>query len=402
MICPRCGFSSIPGAKFCGSCGFSFYNPNIQPNQTMPQNIYTGSYPATPIPPGMNPQTGFIPQDTTTNNLSKQMPNNNHIPATNQAVSPDPNIMSASLCPKCGAPLAPRSRFCMVCNENIDTPSKEPAIIHKPKVKKGIFNNSFNCPNCGTKLKVNKKEEKLICSNCHAEILKDGDSYKLAPPKPPKKMALPIPLTVAGAVVILLLMAVAGNSRRNRDTNISYEYTDRSLPINESEEELLAAKDPTVATEPSLVPTDPPTAEPTATPTPEPSSTPTPEPTNTPTPEPTNTPTPAPTNTPTLAPTATPILEPTATPIPPEPTATPIPPDPTATPVPAPATVTANKESGGTIDLPIGTIVWKSATGSKFHKVNDCGNMNPNKATAMTVEEAVNTYHLTACKKCYN
>lgn len=46
------------------------------------------------------------------------------------------------------------------------------------------------------------------------------------------------------------------------------------------------------------------------------------------------------------------------------------------------------------------TMVWKSATGSKYHCVNDCGNMNPDKAQQLTKEEA-EEQGLDPCSKCY-
>ena len=45
-------------------------------------------------------------------------------------------------------------------------------------------------------------------------------------------------------------------------------------------------------------------------------------------------------------------------------------------------------------------LVWISATGSKYHSKNDCGNMNPKKARQMTVEEAQEQGY-EPCKKCY-
>ncbi|NCB91303.1 MAG: MBL fold metallo-hydrolase [Clostridia bacterium] len=47
-----------------------------------------------------------------------------------------------------------------------------------------------------------------------------------------------------------------------------------------------------------------------------------------------------------------------------------------------------------------GNMVWKSETGSKYHNKPDCGNMNPDKATQITVEEA-ESQGLEACKKCF-
>ena len=44
--------------------------------------------------------------------------------------------------------------------------------------------------------------------------------------------------------------------------------------------------------------------------------------------------------------------------------------------------------------------VWISETGSKYHSKNNCGRMNPNKATQMTRFEAA-ARGLDACSKCY-
>lgn len=41
-----------------------------------------------------------------------------------------------------------------------------------------------------------------------------------------------------------------------------------------------------------------------------------------------------------------------------------------------------------------------SATGSKYHKKNNCGRMNPNKATRLTISAAKSRGY-TACSKCY-
>lgn len=45
-------------------------------------------------------------------------------------------------------------------------------------------------------------------------------------------------------------------------------------------------------------------------------------------------------------------------------------------------------------------MVWKSATGKKYHSRNDCGNMNPDKATQITEEEAI-SQGLGKCSKCW-
>lgn len=47
-----------------------------------------------------------------------------------------------------------------------------------------------------------------------------------------------------------------------------------------------------------------------------------------------------------------------------------------------------------------GTICWKSATGDKYHSINNCGRMNPAKAEQITVEQAV-SIGLKACSKCW-
>ena len=52
------------------------------------------------------------------------------------------------------------------------------------------------------------------------------------------------------------------------------------------------------------------------------------------------------------------------------------------------------------VDLPEGTLVWIPETGEKFHIQNKCGNMNPDKAVQITVEEAKSRGY-EACSKCY-
>lgn len=44
--------------------------------------------------------------------------------------------------------------------------------------------------------------------------------------------------------------------------------------------------------------------------------------------------------------------------------------------------------------------VWKTATGKKYHKTNNCGNTNSSNATLITITEAQNL-GLTSCSKCY-
>ena len=45
------------------------------------------------------------------------------------------------------------------------------------------------------------------------------------------------------------------------------------------------------------------------------------------------------------------------------------------------------------------TMVWLSATGSKYHRINKCGNMNPDKARQVTLSEAASKYE--QCSDCW-
>lgn len=49
---------------------------------------------------------------------------------------------------------------------------------------------------------------------------------------------------------------------------------------------------------------------------------------------------------------------------------------------------------------PQGQMVWISATGSKYHAINNCGRMNPNTASYVTINEAINM-GLSPCSKCF-
>lgn len=44
--------------------------------------------------------------------------------------------------------------------------------------------------------------------------------------------------------------------------------------------------------------------------------------------------------------------------------------------------------------------VWIPATGQKYHRVNDCGNMNPNKAKQISLSDAI-VQGYSACSKCW-
>lgn len=56
--------------------------------------------------------------------------------------------------------------------------------------------------------------------------------------------------------------------------------------------------------------------------------------------------------------------------------------------------------SGGSSSGGSGEMVWLSATGSKYHSINNCGKMNPNKATQVTLEYAIQ-HGYEACSKCH-
>ena len=49
---------------------------------------------------------------------------------------------------------------------------------------------------------------------------------------------------------------------------------------------------------------------------------------------------------------------------------------------------------------PQGQMVWLSATGSKYHNRSNCGRMNPNTATKVTLKEAQRQGY-GACSKCF-
>lgn len=48
----------------------------------------------------------------------------------------------------------------------------------------------------------------------------------------------------------------------------------------------------------------------------------------------------------------------------------------------------------------VGTMVWKTQSGKKYHRTNHCGKTNPANATEITLSEA-QAEGLTPCSKCY-
>ena len=78
-------------------------------------------------------------------------------------------------------------------------------------------------------------------------------------------------------------------------------------------------------------------------------------------------------------------------------------PEPVAEPEPAPEppkVTVAVHNAGRSVSLAPDTLVWLSATGTKFHSKNNCGTMNPDKARQVTVESAANQ-GFDACERCY-
>ena len=55
---------------------------------------------------------------------------------------------------------------------------------------------------------------------------------------------------------------------------------------------------------------------------------------------------------------------------------------------------------GNTAVEPIGKMVWKTATGKKYHSINNCGKTNSSKATQVTLD-AAKSAGLTPCSKCF-
>ncbi len=49
---------------------------------------------------------------------------------------------------------------------------------------------------------------------------------------------------------------------------------------------------------------------------------------------------------------------------------------------------------------PVGEMVWLSATGEKYHRINNCGRMNPDKARQVSLEDALNRGY-GKCSKCW-
>lgn len=206
----------------------------------------------------------------------------------------------------------------------------------------------------------------------------------------------------AGVSVLTLVISIIG-----------FGFTmDNDASLNESVD--MVSEDPAVVVESTnLQPTIAPTVQPTATPTP--ANALTPKTTTSPTPLPTEAPTPQPTASPTPLPTATPTLQPTEIP---QSSETPSPQQiETAPPavktsepqVTEQATVqnteeTTNVGVSSSVEaesqVPAGDTVWLSATGTKYHRINNCGKMNPDKARQVFLEDAIKQNY-EKCDKCF-
>ena len=62
-------------------------------------------------------------------------------------------------------------------------------------------------------------------------------------------------------------------------------------------------------------------------------------------------------------------------------------------------TVTSSQPSQSGPPYEVGSMVWVSATGSKYHTIDNCGTMNPNNARHISISEA-RSRGLTPCSKC--
>ena len=75
-------------------------------------------------------------------------------------------------------------------------------------------------------------------------------------------------------------------------------------------------------------------------------------------------------------------------------------PTPTPTPTHAPAPASTSTYDSSNTGSSGGGTVWISATGSKYHSIPNCGNMNPNTASQMSRAQAEASGY-GACKKCW-
>ena len=185
----------------------------------------------------------------------------------------------------------------------------------------------------------------------------------------------------AGISMLALIISTAG-------FGFTMDDASRAESVNMvSESPDVIKESPTL--QPTIVPTATPPIRPTATP----------APTKAPTAKPTASPTPQPTATPTLQPTEPPVLPTEAPSLPIEA------PQPTEAPQVSSSTDVipekqAEKEPESQASTPIDDMVWLSATGEKYHRINNCGRMNPDKARQVSLEYAIESEY-EKCEKCY-
>ena len=72
----------------------------------------------------------------------------------------------------------------------------------------------------------------------------------------------------------------------------------------------------------------------------------------------------------------------------------------TETVTPQPAQQEVESAPPAQSELGLEATVWISETGSKYHSKNNCGRMNPDKATQVTEQEAI-SMGLEKCSKCW-
>lgn len=65
----------------------------------------------------------------------------------------------------------------------------------------------------------------------------------------------------------------------------------------------------------------------------------------------------------------------------------------------AEAEAAAAQEAEAAAAQPVEQMVWLSATGEKYHRIPNCGNMNPDKARQIPLSQAEGSYQ--ACKNCW-
>ncbi len=99
--CPNCGKPVRPGAKFCGSCGFTIS-------------------PSLPAPPGGTPP------------VQKAPPVQNATPRVEQPSPAEPLPPGTIACPHCGKPVRQQARFCTSCGKAIAPATPPPARIPPP------------------------------------------------------------------------------------------------------------------------------------------------------------------------------------------------------------------------------------------------------------------------------